>query len=203
MGLKVDTVGVMACDLAIARTQMEAVALVLTIVLSTACAGGVTYSLHASRDRLFFFRVKAEELYRAIDALDCELSEYFARRYSLLDRRAQHPPNDVEALSNPLFVVVKMMIGFYFPALAAALARMLAAAESATYALLRCDGAPDVQREDLVLVLDEAVSELRDALHALKQTLIAHQTKRPNLAAMLTFGSKSLGVSGRVLQVTS
>jgi hypothetical protein len=174
---------------------MEAAVLILTVVLSAASAGAVSYSLNLSRDRLHFRRMKAEELYGAVERLDREISRYFQESYSLYSRAVESATDEIDPLATPLFAIVQMLTRFYFPRLCPDLARAAAAAQTAAHRLSGWRAASEVESEDLLLLLDVSVSELKQALHDFKRAIVEHQTKTNRLASALGFsGSHSANI---------
>jgi hypothetical protein len=167
---------------------METAVLILTVVLSAASAGAVSYSLNFSRDRLHFRRMKAEELYGAVERLDREIYSYFRESYSLYSKVVEHAADEINPLATPLFATVQMLTRFYFPRLCPDLARASAAAQTAAHRLSTWRAGSDVESEDLLLVLDASVSELGHALHDFKRAIVEHQTRTNRLATALGFG---------------
>ncbi len=153
---------------------MEAAFLVLTVLLSSAAAGCATYRLNVSKEQLWFTGRKAEELYCVVEALERELSNLFGSRYSLLgdERRASGPQREDLQKAGAHFVTAKMLVGFYFPTLAPALARALAAVTTAHAGLGTWEEAAKAERDRHLIGLDNAVTELKDALEALKAAVI-------------------------------
>jgi hypothetical protein len=164
---------------------MEATALLLTIVLSAVAAGVASYSLNYSRDRLHFRRLKAEELYSAVEKLDHELNRFFGRSYSLCTNTISRFADSDDLPPNSLFASVHMLTRFYFPTLSANLMRVFAAAETASERLARCRSANEVDLEEGLLLLDGAVSELRLGFRDFKGAIVAQQVKARGLVSLL------------------
>lgn len=183
---------------------MEAAFLLLTVLLSSAAAGCATYRLNVSKERLWFTGRKAEELYCVVEALERELSNLFGSRYSLLgdDRRASGPEKEDLQRAGAHFVTAKMLVGFYFPSLSSALARAIAAVTTAHASLRTWEEAGKAERDHHLITLDNAVTELKDALEALKAAVI----EKGRLAYVgssfaLAWRSTKARNAGRVLQV--
>ncbi len=166
---------------------MEITTLLLTVVLSAVAAGSASYSLNFSRDKLYFRRMKAEELYAAVEKLDHELTRFFEQSYSLYDDAAPSAAERAGPLANSLFVSVHMLTRFYFPSLSPSLNRLSAAAETASQRLTNWRSASELDAENLLLLLDGAVSELKHATDDFKRAIIGHQARGRGLASMLGF----------------
>jgi hypothetical protein len=166
---------------------METTALLLTVVLSAVAAGSASYSLNFSRDKLYFRRMKAEELYAAVEKLDHELTQFFEQSYSLYNNWAQSSAEKADPLANSPFASVHMLTRFYFPSLSPSLHRAFGAAETASQCLTNWRSASELDAENLLLLLDGAVSELKHAFHDFKRAIIGHQAKGSGLASMLGF----------------
>lgn len=153
---------------------METAYLVLTVLLSAIAAGYSSYCLNVSKDRLWFKRRKAEELYCTVQSLDRELSSFFGTRYSLMgdNTRGSEPERDALRRAGEHLVNAKMLIGFYFPHISPALARTIAAAASAHRSLKSLEATETEDRQQLLAVLDNAVAMLKDSLEGLEASVI-------------------------------
>ena len=157
---------------------MEMAILVLTVLLSAAAAGFTTYFLNVSKERRSFHGSKAEELYRATEALDAELSTYFARSYSLhATGSSGSSPVELERAAAGL-MTVKMLVGFYFPMLSGALTRVIAASTTAHRGLVAYQQMSGVAGKQALEALDTSVCELKDALETLKTGILTEGRAR-------------------------
>ncbi|MBV8472278.1 MAG: hypothetical protein JO255_16585, partial [Alphaproteobacteria bacterium] len=122
---------------------MELVLLFVTIIVSAIMAGLVSYKVNEFRDGKHFIGAKAEELYCNAEAIDRELSRFFGDRYALIGSAHRAAGAGDEALdkAGAVLVKAKMLVGFYFPSLAPALARTIAAVATAHGALTRWERA--------------------------------------------------------------
>lgn len=153
---------------------MDMAVLVLTILLSTISAGVATYCLNVCKERLSFRARKAEEAYCAAELLESQFTRFFESRYSLVET-GPHPAyaEDMENIGD-VFVRLKMLVGFYFPALSSSFSCAASAAATSYRSLKAFDAAVDSEeRQRQVSVLDTAVAELKDALNALKNAILA------------------------------
>lgn len=184
---------------------MQVALLFVTTIVSALTAGCAAYLLNISRDRLWFTANKAEELYCVVDLLELELSKVFARSYSLIEN--SRAPREKRASdfqgAGIHFASARMLVGFYFPLLSATLARSLAAANSAHAALQSCDDASAADRESRVVVLDNAVIELKDALEAFKANVVecGRKAQLEGLFALLSRPAPPQRNAGRVMRV--
>jgi len=185
---------------------METSYLVLTVILSSAAAGYSTYYLNVSKDRLWFERRKAEELYLAVQTLERELSNFFGTRYSLMgdNRRISEPEKEALGRAGCHLVTAKMLIGFYFPSLSSALARVIAAVTTAHNGLRAFEKAGAEDSGDLLTILDNAIAQLKDALEGLKATIIDSGRPMAQGGRFALFWRPTKGAgAGRVVRVSA
>lgn len=176
--------------------------ILLTVIMSGIAAGFAAYFITISKERLWFFGRKTEELYCTVEAVDCELSSFYSQ--CLLLGEIQ-PTRDRQALARAkaYFATLQMLIGLYFPTLSHDLARATAAAATAQRSLEVLDrGVSESGRIALAEALDDAVCNLKDALEALKAAILskaqlAHKRKFLSLWSR----SRTATPKGRVLQV--
>lgn len=195
-----------ACVYLLAETVVELALMFITIIVSAVMAGLVSYKVNETREGKCFIGKKAEELYCHTEAIDRELSRFFGDRYALVDSaRYEAGPGD-EALHNAgsLLVNAKMLVGFYFPALAPALARTIAAVATA-HGALRLWERSDVEAcDDLVVALDRDVAALKDALESLKAAIIDSGRAAGQPAPLGVFRRPSKrALEGRILRVAA
>jgi len=142
-------------------------------VLASAIAAALaTYYLNISKERLWFLGQKSEELYCTVEALDCELS-YFYAKYSLVGETQQAVSREGLHRASAYFATSRMLVGLYFPALSHDLTRARAAAATAQRSLETLQGgASESGRIVLAETLDDSVCDLKDALDALKAAIL-------------------------------
>lgn len=178
----------------------------VTIIISAIMAGIVSYKVNESKDGKCFLGKKAEELYCHAEAIDRELSRFFGERYALFDSAWRNEGMGDEALHNAgaILVNAKMLVGFYFPPLAHALARTIAAVATAHGALKVLERAEAGSRDDFVIALDRDVAALKDALESFKAAIIENGRAAGRPAPFVVFRrpAKRL-VDGRVLRVAA
>ena len=181
---------------------METVYIVLTIAFSAIAAGCSTHYLNVSKERLWFKRRKAEELYCAVQSLDRELSSFFGTRYSLMGANTRNSEPEKEALrrAGEYLITAKMLIGFYFPTISSSLARTIAAVASAHQSLKSLEAAHNEDRQQLLGVLDNAVAALKDSLEGLEAAIIDIDRPTAKRAPLLGRPTKQIN-AGRVLRV--
>ena len=146
--------------------------LILTVLTSAIAAGAVTYFLNVSKERLFFIGRKSEDLYCTVEALDAEISSFYAKRYALVGS-SDHPAGSENLhRANGHFATARMLVGLYFPALSLDLARAGAAAATAQRSLDTLEHAAEANPGHLLEALDAAVCDLKDSLDALKSAIL-------------------------------
>jgi hypothetical protein len=181
---------------------MEPVLLVLAVLLCAAGAGVSTYYLNASRETFWFWGRKAEDLYMQVESLDCELSTFFETNYSFVEGTPQ--VHDQEGLRKAAehMATTKMLVGFYFPRLMPTLARVIVAAGTAHRALKNAQKS-QTDKERLLVSVDTAVCELKDALEELKTVVLkeGRQANAKKAFALFRRPAKATAGVGRVLQV--
>ena len=185
---------------------METTYIVLTILLSAIAAGYSTYYLNVSKDKLWFKRRKAEELYCAVQSLDRELSSFFGARYSLMGNNTRGSEVEREALrrAGEHLVTAKMLIGFYFPSISSVLARTIAAVASAHQSLKSLEAAHTEDRQQLLAVLDNAVAMLKDSLEALEASIVDLNRPIANRGPLMLFRRRTKQMNaGRILRVAT
>ncbi len=179
----------------------------ITIVISAVTSGLVSYKVNESKDRKRFVGNKAEELYCHAESIDRELSRYFGARYSLIGATRSGLGSGDEALerAGATLVNAKMLVGFYFPSLAPALARTIAAVTTAHGALRRWEAASvTASHDDLVMALDRDVAALKDALESLKAAIIETGRAANQPASFIALHRPAKpGLEGRVLRVAA
>ncbi len=176
--------------------------ILLTVAMSGIAAGFAAYFITISKERLWFFGRKTEELYCTVEALDCELSGFYSQ--CLLLGEVQ-PTRDPQALARAkaYLATSQMLIGLYFPTLSHDLARATAAAATAQHSLEILDrGASESGRIALAEALDDAVCNLKDSLEALKGAILSKaQIARNRRFLWLWSRSRTATPKGRILQV--
>ncbi|HEY1942253.1 MAG TPA: hypothetical protein VGH40_09030 [Roseiarcus sp.] len=186
---------------------MELALMFVTIVISAVMAGLVSYKVNESKDGRRFVGNKAEELYCHAESIDREFCRFFGDRYSLVGAARSAIGSGDEALerAGATLVNAKMLVGFYFPSLAPALARTIAAVTTAHGALRRWEGASGTASgDDLVIALDRDVAALKDALESLKAAIIetGRAASQPASLIVLRRPAKP-ALEGRVLRVAA
>ncbi len=152
---------------------MTPMMLMLAVLMNATAAGLATYFLNASKERILFLGRKFEELYCTVEALDCELS-YFYAKYSLVGDTQQVAGREGLHRASAYFATSQMLVGLYFPTLLHHLARARAAAATAERSLGSLErGASESGRMALAEALDDSVCDLKDALDALKAAILA------------------------------
>ena len=185
---------------------METAYLVLTALLGATTAGFSTYYLNISKDRLWFRRRKAEELYCTVQSLDRELSSFFGTRYSLMgdNTRSSEPEKEALRRAGEHLVTAKMLIGFYFPSISSALARTIAAVASAHQSLKSLEAAHAEDRQQLLAVLDNAVAMLKDSLEGLEASIIDIDRPTAKRGPLMLFRRPTKQMNaGRILRVAA
>ena len=174
----------------------------LTVLLSAAAAGVSTYYLNRSKETLSFFGQKREELYSQVESLDYELSKFFERNYCLTGDAPQEIDHQGVRHASKHIANVKMIVNFYFPLFSHALARVMAATETAHRALSAAQQSK-TDRDPLFIAVDATVCELKDALEDMKAAILKDgpATRATTLAAHLWRRPKSIPASRRILQV--
>jgi hypothetical protein len=184
---------------------MEMAVLLLTIVLSAISAGLATYCLNVCKERLSFRAKKAEEAYCAAELLEARLTRFFESRYELVET-GLHPTfsEDTESVGD-VFVRLKMLVGFYFPALSLSFSRAASAAATSYRSLKAFDAAIDGgERQSQVSQLDAAVVEMKDALNALKNAILAAGCEEQAVGSFTLFRRSAKSVNGqRILTVSA
>ncbi len=185
---------------------MELAVMLVTIIVSAAMAGLVTYGINESREARGFIGKKAEELYCCAESIDRELSRFFGERYSLIDsaRRQADRGNDALQTAGMKLVNAKMLVGFYFPSLSPALARAIAAVTTAHASLRLWEKAGASGGDDLLAGLDKDIVVLKDALDAFKAAIIENGravNHRPAFAAWRRPAKPT--IEGRALRVAA
>jgi len=182
---------------------MEMAVLILTIVLSAISAGLATYCLNVCKERLSFRAKKAEEAYCAAELLEARLTRFFESRYSLVES-GLHPAfsEDSESVGD-VFVRLKMLVGFYFPALASSFSCAASAAATSYRSLKAFDAAVDgAERQRQVNQLDATVVDMKDALNALKNAILAAGCEEQTVGSFRLFRRPAKSGNGqRVLAV--
>jgi hypothetical protein len=155
---------------------MDFAFMLVTAGLSAVMAGLVTYKINESKEVRRFRGRKAEELYRAVETLDRELSRFFDGRCAIADsnRRAGGSSDDALQIAGATLVDAKMLVGFYFPELSSALARCIAAVATAHASLRLWENASAGRRDDLLVGLDRDVVAVKDSLESFKAAIINH-----------------------------
>ncbi len=153
---------------------MEFAFMLVTAALSAVMAGLVTYKVNESKEARSFRGAKAEELYRAVEAFDRELSRFFDPRCAIADssRRAGVSGDDALQIAGAKLVDAKMLVGFYFPALSSSLARCVAAVATAHASLRLWESAGAANRDDLLEGFDRDVVAVKDSLESFKAAII-------------------------------
>jgi hypothetical protein len=185
---------------------VELALMFITIIISAVMAGLVSYKVNESREGKCFIGKKAEELYCHAEAIDRELSRFFGDRYVLVDsaRRGVAPGDEALHHAGLLLVNAKMLVGFYFPALAPALARTIAAVATAHGSLRLWERAGAEARDDLLIALDRDVAALKDALESLKAAIIESGRASGQPAPFVVFRRPSKpALEGRILRVAA
>ena len=102
-------------------------------------------------------------------------------------------------------VNAKMLVGFYFPSLAPALACTIAAVTTAHGALRRWEGAEAATSgDDLLIALDRDVAALKDALEIFKTAIIeTGRAARQPASFVVRRRPAKLPPEGRVLRVAA
>lgn len=185
---------------------MEIALLLLTILLNAGCAGLVTHRLNISKERLSFKAAKAEEIYCVTDQLECALTHVFASSYSLIDGHNHHesevPSETTEAIGHD-FSRLKMLIGFYFPALRSSLAHVTSATSS-SYAMLHAyQKAAKQEKEQAAQILDTSVVDLKDAFDAMKANILDVGEQEQAAAKLLFFRRRAeRSATGRIISLS-
>lgn len=186
---------------------MELALLFITIIVSAVMAGLVSYRVNEFRDGKQFIGAKAEELYCHAEAIDRELSRFFGDRYALINsaQRAAGAGDEALEKAGAVLVNAKMLVGFYFPSLAPALARTIASVTTAHGALHRWERArAGAARDELVIALDRDVAALKDALESFKAAIIETGRAAGQPAPLLALRRSDKPVAeGRVLRIAA
>jgi hypothetical protein len=179
--------------------------MLLTALLSAAGAGVSTFYLNASKDAMTFWGKKAEELYTEAELVDRTLSRYFEEGYSFVQKPTQGSSFDEKALENAggHFASIKMLVGFYYPALTSPLTRAISATATAHRMLRGACSAQQQDRDALLESLDSAVCEVKDALEALKDGILKEGRilSSGKFSALLWRPLKPTSAGGRILNV--
>ena len=157
----------------------------LEIVACAATAATTTYLIVESRERRQFLYSKAEELYTLVEAADAEMTEYFAEAYPAFADNKPAPPRAEASLARArqCATKIRMLVGFYFPAVRAPLKATDNAAAAALTASRAC-GIGDAD-ENALLRLDHDVIEMKDSYEALKYAVVsAHRDGRGRLFSL-------------------
>jgi hypothetical protein len=149
---------------------MDFAFMLVTAGLSAVMAGLVTYKVNESKEARSFRGRKAEELYRAVEALDRELSRFFEGRCTIADSNRRAGGSSDDALQ----IAGATLVGFYFPGLSSALARCIAAVATAHASLRLWENASAGRRDDLLVGLDRDVVAVKDSLESFKAAIINH-----------------------------
>jgi len=184
---------------------MEPALMFVTIVVSAAMAGVVTYAINESREARGFIGTKAEELYCCAESIDRELSRFFGERYCLIaaDRRRADRGDDALQTAGMKLVNAKMLVGFYFPSLSPALARAIAAVTTAHASLRLWEKSGASGGDDLLAGLDRDIVVLKDALEAFKAAIIANGRASHGLSFAAWRRPAKPAIEGRVLRVAA
>jgi hypothetical protein len=184
---------------------MEIAFLLLTILLSAACAGLVTHRLNICKERLTFRAAKAEELYCVADRLENGLTSFFASSYSLISGYADSDLESAQATEIGQHLSrLRMLVGFYFPALRTSLARVIAAASTSYATLENYRAAEKQEKEQAGQTLDTSVAELRDALDAMKSNILTAGEREITPARRKLFKQHRVqGSASRVMSIAA
>lgn len=185
---------------------MELAFMLITIIVSSAMAGLVTYGINESKELRGFAGRKAEELYCCAESIDRELSRFFGERYSVVepDRRNANCGDDALQAAGVKLVSAKMLVGFYFPSLSPALARTIAAVTTAHASLRLWEKAGAAGGDDLLVGLDRDIVALKDALEAFKAAIIENGRAANDRVAFAAFRRPAKPtIAGRVLRVAA
>ncbi len=182
---------------------MEVAVLLLTIILSAVSAGLATYRLNVCKERLSFRAKKAEEAYCAAEMLESKLTSFFEGRYSLLGISSQTPISEEMESVGECFAKLKMLIGFYFPALGSSFFQATSATATAYRSLKAFETAIDgKERQQQAQLLDATVVDLKDALDALKNNILAVGCKDQEMRPFTFFQRPAKPTNGkRILAV--
>ena len=151
----------------------------LQIVACVATAATTTFLIVESRERRQFLSGKAEDLYTLVETVDRDLTDFFAHSYALISEGHPYRPH-TEFAWNKLVqesAKVRMLVGFYFPSLWPQVKRSDAAVSTTVNALQ--DFQRDRLDENALVTLDNLVVDMKDALDALKHSVVvAHRDGR-------------------------
>jgi hypothetical protein len=152
---------------------------ILQILACAATAATTSYLIMESREQRQFFSAKAEELYTLVEAVDRDLTDYFAQSYSLVAEGHSYRSHTEFAWSKLMqeSAKLRMLVGFYFPSLWPEVKRSDAAVSTTVDALQHFQN--NQADENALVTLDNLVVEMRDALDALKHAVVvAHRDGR-------------------------
>ena len=153
--------------------------IVMAGLLSALSAGLSTYYLNFSREIAALETKKAEELYLELEYFDRIVASFFGDCYSLLDGSLapmEHHSAKLLAAGEHL-AKIRMLISFYFPRLTTPLARMVAATATAHRKLSQAEKSSLEQRLTLLQTADAAVCDVKDAIEALKVSILAAENR--------------------------
>jgi hypothetical protein len=185
---------------------MEFAFMLVTAGLSAVMAGLVTYKVNESKEARSFRGKKAEELYRAVEAFDRELSRFFDPRCAIADssRRAGVSSDDALQIAGARLVDAKMLVGFYFPALSSALARCVAAVATAHASLRLWESADAANRDDLLEGFDRDVVAVKDSLESFKAAIIDSGRVASQPTRLIAWRRRvAISAPGRALRVAA